>query len=309
MTTETETTPKPFVFVLIPFDAEFDDIYKFGIKGAADDVGAYAERLDEQIFSEGMLDRIFNQISKADVVVADMTGRNPNVFYEVGYAHALGKAVLLLTQNARQHTVYGGRIETLRKELASKLEWAIAESKKQSSGGLKTRISVRVHNSDLLAGLKADQAPHIDGDVRGRSFTLPLLIRNDSARGVLNVTHVYLFADPNAKAIPAAQSDFPYFSTTMTLAPKTQPTAIPSFRANPIDAPDGLKSQYRLPVSFTAVPPGAIEQELFRMKIDDDQDEVDETYRLRVHTTETYYDYYVRLSLRVKPADDGKPDA
>src|SRR5256885_5608136 len=64
--------PKPFVFVLMPFDSSFDDIYKFGIKGAADDVGAYAERVDEQLFVDGILDRIFNQISKADVIVADM---------------------------------------------------------------------------------------------------------------------------------------------------------------------------------------------------------------------------------------------
>src|SRR5665811_779695 len=93
------TAPKPFIFVLMPFDEKYNDAYKFGIKGAAEDVGAYAERVDEQIFTEGILDRIFNQISKADVIVADMTGRNPNVFYEVGYAHALGKIVLLLTQN------------------------------------------------------------------------------------------------------------------------------------------------------------------------------------------------------------------
>ena len=87
-------------------------------------MGVYAERIDEQIFSEGILDRIFNQISKADVIVADMTGkRNPNVFDQVGYAHALGKIVILLTQNTddipfdlkhRQHTVYGGKIETHR---------------------------------------------------------------------------------------------------------------------------------------------------------------------------------------------------
>jgi hypothetical protein len=51
------TVPKPFVFVLIPFDPSFDDIYKFGIKGATEDVGAYAERVDEQIFLEGILDR------------------------------------------------------------------------------------------------------------------------------------------------------------------------------------------------------------------------------------------------------------
>src|SRR5215212_3353410 len=113
------TAPKPFIFVLMPFKPEFNDIYKFGIKGAAEDVGAYSERVDEQDFTEGILDRIYNQINKADVVIADMTGQNPNVFYEVGYAHALDKIVLLITQEAddipfdlkhRQHIVYGGKI-------------------------------------------------------------------------------------------------------------------------------------------------------------------------------------------------------
>ena len=127
MATSNSTLPKPFVFVLMPFDKDFDDIYKFGIKGAAEDVGAYAERLDEQLFVEGMLDRIFNQISKSDVLIADMTGRNPNVFYEVGYAHALGIIVLLLTKDSkdipfdlthRQHIIYDGSIEKLRIELA-----------------------------------------------------------------------------------------------------------------------------------------------------------------------------------------------
>src|ERR1043165_3512709 len=91
------TAPRPFVFVLMPFDSKFNDIYKFGIKGAAEDAGAYAERIDEQIFTEGILERVFNQINKADVVVADMTGGNPNGFYEGGYAHALGKLTRVLT--------------------------------------------------------------------------------------------------------------------------------------------------------------------------------------------------------------------
>src|SRR3954469_17439234 len=76
------TKPKPYAFVLMPFDPSFSDIYKYGIKGAAEDAGAYAERVDEQIFTEGMLERIFNQINKADLIIADMTGKNANVFYE-----------------------------------------------------------------------------------------------------------------------------------------------------------------------------------------------------------------------------------
>ncbi|MCZ7402378.1 MAG: nucleoside 2-deoxyribosyltransferase [Candidatus Methanoperedens sp.] len=140
MDNENSTAPKPFIFVLMPFDEKFNDIYEFGIQGAAKEINAYAERVDNQIFNENILDRIFNQINKADVIIADMTGRNPNVFYEVGYAHALGKIVLLLTQNTndipfdlkhRQHIVYAGQIATLRKSLTERLTWAIGESKKQ----------------------------------------------------------------------------------------------------------------------------------------------------------------------------------
>src|SRR5258708_27373272 len=130
--------PKPFIFVLMPFDPSCEDTYRFGIKGAAEAVGAYAERVDEQMYDEAILDRMFNQINKADVIVAGMTGRNPNVFYEVGYAHALGKLVLLLTQEAsdipfdlkhRPHIVYAKRIETLKNELTDRLRWAIGESR------------------------------------------------------------------------------------------------------------------------------------------------------------------------------------
>ncbi|WP_441256404.1 hypothetical protein AB7Z32_20060 [Bradyrhizobium sp. 482_C4_N1_1] len=89
------TQLKPFAFVLMPFASDFDDIYKVGIKSIADELGIVAERVDEQIFSETMLERIYRQIDAADFIIADMSGRNPNVFYEVGYAHARGKLCTL----------------------------------------------------------------------------------------------------------------------------------------------------------------------------------------------------------------------
>jgi hypothetical protein len=130
-----ETQPKPFVFVLMPFAKEFDDLYQLGIKACCTEAGAYCERVDETYFEEGIVSRIYNQISKADIIVAEMTGRNPNVFYEVGYAHALGKRVILLTATAQDipfdlthysHVVHGGRIVDLKAMLKKRIEWCIA---------------------------------------------------------------------------------------------------------------------------------------------------------------------------------------
>jgi hypothetical protein len=55
------TVPKPSVLVLMPFDKEFDDVYQLGIKPSCAASGAYAERIDEQLFDESILDRIYNQ--------------------------------------------------------------------------------------------------------------------------------------------------------------------------------------------------------------------------------------------------------
>ncbi len=133
-----ETNPKPFVFVLMPFKEEFNDIYEVGIKAACKDAGAYCVRVDEQYFDEMILERVYNQIAKADVVVAEMTGSNPNVFYEVGYAHGLNKRVILLVQDAKSlpfdikpfpHVVYGGRIAELKSQLEARIRWSIAHPK------------------------------------------------------------------------------------------------------------------------------------------------------------------------------------
>jgi nucleoside 2-deoxyribosyltransferase len=119
---------KPFAFVLMPFDVSFDDIYKRGIQSAASDCEIVAERVDEQRFSESILERIYRQIETADIVVADMSGRNANVFYEVGYAHAKGKHCILLAQDTtdipfdlkhHRHLIYSGSIKKLHTDLLS----------------------------------------------------------------------------------------------------------------------------------------------------------------------------------------------
>jgi hypothetical protein len=133
---EIKTIPKNFVFVLMPFTSDFNDIYQLGIKEACKECNTYCERVDEQIFDGSILERIYNQISKADIIVADMTGRNANVFYETGYAHALGKRTILLTKDVNDipfdlrhyaHIIYGDSIIKLKAALIDRVNWALSQ--------------------------------------------------------------------------------------------------------------------------------------------------------------------------------------
>jgi DNA-binding response OmpR family regulator len=89
---------RSYVFVLMPFDKEFKEIYQLAIKEPLVHKGLYCERADEVQSVGGIMEQVYSRIKRARFIVADMTGRNPNVYYEVGYAHAIGKDVILLTQ-------------------------------------------------------------------------------------------------------------------------------------------------------------------------------------------------------------------
>jgi hypothetical protein len=123
---------KPRVFVLMPFGKELDDIYSLGIKAACKEVGATCERVDEQFFTRPIGERIHSQIDEADLIVADLTGLSQNVFYEVGFAHARAKTVILLSRGSEEipfnlhdypHIAYEGSIKRLKAELKPRLRW------------------------------------------------------------------------------------------------------------------------------------------------------------------------------------------
>lgn len=126
-----EILNKKYAFVLMPFEKKFEDIYYFGIRGAVEDADFYCERADEIQFTGGVIEKVKEHIKKADVVIAEMTGQNPNVFYEVGIAHAWGKNTILLVWDAgeipfdlqgQNHIVYSGRIKALKQKLTQMLK-------------------------------------------------------------------------------------------------------------------------------------------------------------------------------------------
>ncbi len=90
---------KPRAFVLMPFDASFDEIYNLFIADALVEAGYEVFRADDIQNQRSILKDIIEPIFTFDLVVADLTTNNPNVFYELGIAHALGKKVVLLTQD------------------------------------------------------------------------------------------------------------------------------------------------------------------------------------------------------------------
>jgi hypothetical protein len=88
-------------FIVMPFSVEsLNIVYEDFVRPIlTDHCHLRVERGDDVFGSNIVMDDITNSIRKARLIVADLTGRNANVFYEVGIAHALNKPVLLMTQS------------------------------------------------------------------------------------------------------------------------------------------------------------------------------------------------------------------
>lgn len=224
MPTKADTVPKPFCFVLMPFNDDLNDQYEFGIKGACEETGAYCERVDEQVFQGSIINRIYNQIAKADIIIADMTGRNANVFYEVGYAHALGKQTILLTKKANdipfdlkdyQHIIFTS-VSNLKDSLKKHIE-ILLENKSTIENPSKIGIKLYCNGQDL-----ASENVVIDCEL----FTYPtgiITIHNTSSHtyqpgdlkiGLIANNKLLMQFTDDWKKIPLLSNQSMYMSTT-----------------------------------------------------------------------------------------------
>jgi hypothetical protein len=86
------------VAVMMPFKAEFSSVYD-GIRRACNAAGYRCLRVDDIWEESTVIQDIFNLIFRAHLVVVDFTGKNPNVMYETGIAHTLGKHVVPISQS------------------------------------------------------------------------------------------------------------------------------------------------------------------------------------------------------------------
>ena len=90
------------VFVVMPFAKKFDDVYVIGIREVAERLGLVVERGDDLEHNSEILEVIQQSLRDSELVIADLTSSNPNVFYEVGYAHAAGTPTILLSDGSQK---------------------------------------------------------------------------------------------------------------------------------------------------------------------------------------------------------------
>lgn len=122
------------VSVMIPFSPEFDNVYGC-VNDACYEIGMLCHKADDFWHHSAIIQDIFELIFRSSNVIVDFTYKNPNVFYEAGIAHALGKTVIPITQNINdipfdlrhhRHILYQNDREGLKKlkrDLISKLNF------------------------------------------------------------------------------------------------------------------------------------------------------------------------------------------
>lgn len=107
-------------FVIMPFTVKWSDrIWTRIVRPLIESEGLQPKRADD-LYGRDIMEDIWINILQSRFVVADVTGRNANVFYELGLAHAIRKPVILLTQsiadipfdlNRYHHIVYEDNLD------------------------------------------------------------------------------------------------------------------------------------------------------------------------------------------------------
>jgi hypothetical protein len=83
-----------------PFSELFETIYKNHVVPPLKNIGMLVTRADEIFSADVVIEDVWKEITSSSFVVADVSGRDPNVMYEIGLAHAVGRPVLMMSQSS-----------------------------------------------------------------------------------------------------------------------------------------------------------------------------------------------------------------
>jgi hypothetical protein len=95
---EFENIEPKLMSAMMPFQSKFDPVFET-LRQTAEAAGLRCRRADDIWENPAVIQDVVSLIDRSKVVVCDCTERNPNVFYEIGIAHTLGRDVILITQS------------------------------------------------------------------------------------------------------------------------------------------------------------------------------------------------------------------
>ena len=98
------TTPQ--IFVVMQFTEQYNELYNEVIRPTCESYGYECIRADDMYTNKLIIEDIVQYIKESSIVIADITPNNPNVFYEVGYAHGSGKPTILLSDKKREQVPF-----------------------------------------------------------------------------------------------------------------------------------------------------------------------------------------------------------
>lgn len=116
-------------FVAMPFSNSYDNLFQ-EINKSIQNAQYQCLRIDTQVFTKSIIERIFSGIAESKVVVFVSNDRNPNAFYECGYADALNKEIVTITDyytnlpfdiRDKNSIEYGNDLDKLKKQLTKRL--------------------------------------------------------------------------------------------------------------------------------------------------------------------------------------------
>ncbi len=133
-------TRKDLCFVLMPLHDPFTSIFDRHIKRVVRDCSLVAMKADDIYSNRPVMEDVWTHLNQARLVIADLTDSNPNVFYELGIAHTLGKDVIMIAQHLTKvpfdvghvryiNYVYPSQVERFEVALRDTISQVVKDSK------------------------------------------------------------------------------------------------------------------------------------------------------------------------------------
>ena len=170
-------TQEEFAFVLMPFEKKYATIYDTMIKPTVESKRLKSRRADDYKTNKAIMIDICKAICQSQVVIAEMTGFNPNVMYELGISHTVGKETIMMTQRKKQKFPFDishiriieyrnvmAEYPCLRTELSMTLDYVLEQIRKESP------VSEEIEEEDreeqleyLLHSISIDSRKAVEG--------------------------------------------------------------------------------------------------------------------------------------------------